>query len=583
MQVPSPRQQEQERQNSMSDNSRRSRHARSSSFSSDDGRSVTSEANNKQLPPPVLVYHESARSIVFRDHLRRAAKMSESNASTVSETTPATTADKAADSNNNVDDLTSKSESSLRIAEAGADPAEQIRPRSVSIGGIKSIPPPVKRRYPKAYAESKNDNSNGFNSNIGEHHDLIDPLVGMITPITEMASDLLDLNNDTVLPSQAGIPPTQIAGFRPRIEPLPAMDFGPNDEFAALQHSPRGDLDESDFPSDWTVAERQVVTALKTERACCKTIKNSDWTAFLHRFCFAFEPKSRNSCSAHNDIAPDGPAHPFNSFVTSTTMLPECGEKMRCFGSCNMYTVGVVFELPTAFADGETEDEVVKRTQTWSWPAGYSAKTEFNIDSRGRLTNGREEAIRPLSVLRQYNDDYLHSETYMISTRMVSGLSQIPYNEVFLRVGGVGRIVGGKDYATGEERNDACGTGRAFDRGVGLPSALFVRSASYGDLISMLRSRARLMHVLGEHHMRGIPLLLITPEQGVRVLTESLQRDLWKIASRNLNPWQNPSIAHKTTIASTDDVCFEQKVEELLDLDDDIREMLTPEELARLA
>jgi hypothetical protein len=574
MQVPSPRQQEQERQNSMTDNTKKIRHTRSGSSSSDDGsRSLNSETNHKQLQPAVLVYHESARSIVFRDHLRRAAKMSESNASTISETTGVTTVDTASDSITYSDALTGK----LETSEVGADPAEQIRPRSIPIEGTNNIPPPVKRRYPKAYADSKNDSSNG------DHYDHIDPLVGMITPITEMASDLLPFDKDTVMPSQAGIPPAQIAGFRPRIEPLPAMEFTPNDEFAALQHSPSGDLDESNFPSDWTVADRQVVMALKTERACVKTIKNSDWTAFLHRFCFAFQPKSRHSCSEHNDIAPAGPDHPFNSFVTSTTMLPECGEKMRCFGSCGMYTVGVVFELPTAFADGETEDEATKRTQTWSWPAGYSAKTEFNIDSRGKLINGREEAIRSLSVLRQYNDDYLNSDTYMISSRMVSGLSQIPYNEVFLRVGGLGRIVGGKDCATGEERNDAKGTGHSFARGVGLPAALFVRSATYGDLISLLRTRARLIHVLGEHHIRGIPLLLITPEQGVRVLTEPLQRDLWKIASRDLNPFQNPSISYKTTIDNTDDDYFEQKVEELLDLDDDIREMLTPEELARLA
>jgi hypothetical protein len=491
--------------------------------------------------------------------------MSESNVSTFTETTGVTTVD----SNSNSDALTGKSESSE---------AEQIRPRSIPIEGTSNIPPPVKRRYPKAYADNKHDNSNGYNHD----HDHIDPLVGMITPITEMASDLLPFDKDTVMPSHAGIPPAQIAGFRPRIEPLPAMDFTPSDEFAALQHSPSGDLDESNFPRDWTVADRKVVMALKTERACVKTIKNSDWTAFLHRFCFAFQLK-RGTCSEHNDIAPAGPDHPFNSFVTSTTMLPECGEKMRCFGSCGMYTVGVVFELPTAFSDGETEDEATKRTQTWSWPAGYSAKTEFNIDSRGKLINGREEAIRSLSVLRQYNDDYLNSDTYMISSRMVSGLSQIPYNEVFLRVGGLGRIVGGKDCVTGEERNDAKGTGRSFARGVGLPTALFVRSATYGDLISLLRTRARLTHVLGEQHIRGIPLLLITPEQGVRVLTESLQRDLWKIASRDLNPFQNPSISYKTTIDNTDDAYFEQKVEELLDLDDDIQEMLTPEELARLA
>lgn len=48
----------------------RSLHQRASSFSSDDSR--PSNTADEPLPPPVLVYHESARSIVFRDHVRRA-------------------------------------------------------------------------------------------------------------------------------------------------------------------------------------------------------------------------------------------------------------------------------------------------------------------------------------------------------------------------------------------------------------------------------------------------------------------------------------------------------------------------------
>jgi hypothetical protein len=50
-----------------------------------------------------------------------------------------------------------------------------------------------------------------------------------------------------------------------------------------------------------------------------------------------------------------------------------------------------------------------------------------------------------------------------------------------------------------------------------------------------------------------------------------------------LNPFQNSTISYKTTIDKTEDASFQQKVEELLDLDDSIQEILTPEELARLA
>ena len=212
----------------------------------------------------------------------------------------------------------------------------------------------------------------------------------------------------------------------------------------------------------------------------------------------------------------------------------------------------------------------------------YSAKTEFNIDGRGQLINGRKEALRSLETLRQYNQDYLSKEEYMVGLRTVSGLSQIPYNEVFLRIGGPGRIVNGKDVATGHARVDGV-NGRSLSHGVGLPIALFVRSAKFGHLVALLRARARLVHRFGEEHIRGIPLLLVDPEIGVCVLTDRLQRDLWKIASRNLNPFQNIDIAHRTTINNTDEASFKQKVDELLDFDESISELLTPEELARIA
>jgi hypothetical protein len=205
------------------------------------------------------------------------------------------------------------------------------------------------------------------------------------------------------------------------------------------------------------------------------------------------------------------------------------------------------------------------------------AKTEFNIDGRGKLINGREEALRPLSVLRNYNNDYLNKDKYMVANREVEGWTLIPYNEVFLRVGGLGRLVHDKDSACGESCH------RSFEHGVGLPVALFVRTATYGHLMSMLRTRARMIHLLGERHVKGIPLLFITPEDGVRVLTERLQQKLWKLAANKLTPFQNSTIAHKTLSGHTDDKSFQQKVDELIDFDEDTEKLLTPKELARLA
>lgn len=388
-----------------------------------------------------------------------------------------------------------------------------------------------------------------------------------------IAGDLLN-GQDTFVPSPSASSEGRVvtvAGYIEKAEPLDPLELGPNDEFEALLQS------KYDTHAEWTDAERQVVHLLATQHAAVKTIKNPDWSAFCDRFLYPHASIPGRPPTLHEDIPPDDNHH-FNAFVTSTTMLPDHGRKMRCYGSTSQYTVGVVFAMPEFETTGQ-EDQEAERSHTWSWPSGYSAKTEFNRDSRGRLINGRQEAIRTLSTLREYNREYLHGTEFMIGLRKIDGaaLSQVPYNEVFLRVGGVGRIVNGVDVATGLPATIS------LERGVGLPVALFCRTTTYGHLVSLLRTRARLAHVLGGKHIKSIPLLYITPERGVRVLTERLQGELWKIASQNLNPFQNSTIAHKTTMANTDEESFQQKVDELLDLDESIRELLTPEELARIA
>ena len=83
--------------------------------------------------------------------------------------------------------------------------------------------------------------------------------------------------------------------------------------------------------------------------------------------------------------------------------------------------------------------------------------------------------------------------------------------------------------------------------------------------------------------MKGLPLLMITPDMPVRVLTEKLQHKLLKVAAQHLNPFQNSLIAHKTKIHDTDPDHMQTKLEELIDLDDKMRETLTKEELVRIA
>lgn len=191
----------------------------------------------------------------------------------------------------------------------------------------------------------------------------------------------------------------------------------------------------------------------------------------------------------------------------------------------------------------------------------------------------------PLSGLREMNRSYLHDKDYVVGGRLVKGgLTTIPYNEVYIRVGALGRIVGGADVATGKRCNDADGSGRSFDNGIGLPIALFVREADYGHLVRLLRTRARMQSIFGAKAVKGIPLLFITPEHGVRVFTEKLQHQVLKVMAWDLNPFQNPSLAHKTGINDTSEIHLQQKLEELLDLDDDnMKQVLTPEEMARIA
>lgn len=460
------------------------------SESSDDSNPLRSNRSSRKgdLPPPVLVYHESARSIVFRDHLRRAAE----------------------------GELVQKQQQQLKLQQDDEEP----------------------------------NNSQESSAELAEMANLFYP-----EHMTEKI---------------------EIQGFQPSIVPLPHLELGPNDEFLPLLESDTTTQDQ------WTQAEKEVVHYLETQCAVVKTVKNSDWTPFLHRFKTPQPSKLRHP-DDHKDIEPREGGFPFNSFVTSTSLLPAGGRKMRCFGANSVYTTGVVFALPE-FSDPAVEAAAVSGTRTWCWPSGYSAKTEFNIDYKGNLINGRQEALVPLSTIRQYNDDYLNKEDHMIAGRLIKGgLKTVPYNEIFIRVGGRGRIVNKKDCATGEDLEDENGTGRSFDKGVGLPIALFVRTATFGHLISLIRTRARLLHILGEKHIQGIPLLMLTPDKGVRVLTERLQQELLKIASRNLNPFQNPLIAHKTTINDTDEKHLETKLEELIDLDESICGTLTPEEMLRLA
>ena len=319
--------------------------------------------------------------------------------------------------------------------------------------------------------------------------------------------------------------------FRPNdqtataVNPLPQLKVTGTDEFTPLlQEIVIQDLSE---------AELIVLNMFNNQKACVKTLRNCDWTPFLQRFlapvAMVHQNRRAQKHNKHDDIPPHD-NYPFNSFMTSTTLLPENGKKMRAFGSTNEYTIGAVFALPTDYDSGETETQVVKRTKTWAWPSGYAAKTEFNIDNHEMLIHGRQEALVSLETLRQSNCDYVTKKYYAILGRVVKGgdMQPVPYNEVFLRVGGVGHIVKTEDTTT---RGNHCDGEPApsLEYGVGLPVAFFVRTATYRHLISLLRTRARAAHVLQQSTMKAMPLLLVTPELGTRVFTANMERQLLKV------------------------------------------------------
>jgi hypothetical protein len=280
------------------------------------GGSVKSASSSKQgeLPPPVLVYHESARSIVFRDHVRRACDVAEEQQAALQGT----------HGTRHASFLSDRTPSSLEAK------VHIRRPRSLS-----------------------------------EHYVHEDPVLS--SEVTEMSN--LFGAPEGIADSIRSLSSVEIQGFQPTIVPLPQLKLGYKDEFEALLHSP-----ESQQEQYWTEAEKQVVGLLQHQRAVVKTIKNSEWTPFLHRFKSP-QPGKTKYPTNKNDIGPHGEQYPFNSFVTPTTLLPAGGKKMRCYGAPATYTTGVIFALPP-FDSDEAEAEAANKTGTWSWPSGYSAKTE---------------------------------------------------------------------------------------------------------------------------------------------------------------------------------------------------------------
>ncbi len=526
-----------------------------------------STQSSDTLEPATLIYHESAHSIVFRDQVRRSF----------------------ADTQHSQDETVISAQTKNKKSELkGSLRSTGTFSLSHKINDNDTIKSDGSGSKGSASRRRKNLSFRHRRKNVKDSSSLADSQHSLSSIDTSTHNDdkVLEVSEGDTVDNKPKKPQIIIANFTPIIEPLPAMELGAYNEFTdVLQSNPffwndgEGTNKAKANKAVWDTMnekEKEVATLLIQQKCVVKTVKKTDWTGFLQKFVVQdglprryLHPAEFKSCSKelrHKKYSVHDEQTSYNSFMTSTSLLPSGGLKMRCFGSKNEYCLGVVFALPSDFPQEENEDSSANASFTWSWPSGYAAKTEFNISPSGDLINGREEALVSISSLRAMNDTYLYSKDYEILGKLVKGgLKTVPYNEIYLRVGG-------------------CTQPRTFNNGVGLPIALFARSAAYGDLIALLRTKRRMTNILGKDQVGNLPLLYIIPDLGVRVITDVLQNKLLHTMTNSLNPFQNPSIQHKTEINNTSEKHLQQKVEELFDLDsDNIRDILTPEECARLA
>ena len=223
-------------------------------------------------------------------------------------------------------------------------------------------------------------------------------------------------------------------------------------------------------PSTSPAAER-VLDLLSTQRAVLKTMKDDElcWSTICRRL---------SSGSA---------------FHTSTSLPPDRGKSMKLYGTLREFPCGLIFELPEDLSDEAHRPDARKPPNVYSWNSGYSAKTEFNMDSRGNLFNGREEALTTIAELRAANQEYLEaiSKNSQYTLRSVPPreveYDYVPFNEVFVQVGG--------DMSHSP----------SLTTGLGQPVALFTRLNSYFHLVALMRAQMRFMP-------HAIPLLLLDSE-----------------------------------------------------------------------
>ena len=170
-------------------------------------------------------------------------------------------------------------------------------------------------------------------------------------------------------------------------------------------------------PSTLDDGEELLLKLFQEEKTLVKVIQNHDWKQFIDRLGVD-----------ENDVG----------LKTSTTMLPSNGRYMRLYGKTYQYSVGFVWNL------NDIESSVC-----WCWPAGFYAKTEFNVDPvTNRLSNGLQEALVTLEQLHINNAQLLANNSNSMNnnnnpssspspsstTPSPSPPTEVSFNEVFAAV-----------------------------------------------------------------------------------------------------------------------------------------------------
>ncbi len=307
-----------------------------------------SGSKTSQLEPATLVYHESARSIVFRDNVRRIHS---------GKSTPLGSSIKSKDDaahNHNHDYMRASTLSNY-------DDESQ-----------KSHDSSSKRSRHRRRRKNNKDNSSLADS------------MHSVSSIDTSTHNNRHLSLDDHKEQK---PKVVIANFQPQIDPLPLLELHSYNDFSDVLSSKPYFWGDDEGPRDAKIneevwnkmneKEKDVAEKLLHSKCVVKTIKKAEWTTFLTKFV-AVDGKPRRYLhpadlkSATKEERRRGytiinqNCH-FNSFMTSTSLLPALGMKMRCYGSTKEYCHGLIFALPT---DDVKEDETAIETSTWAWPSG---------------------------------------------------------------------------------------------------------------------------------------------------------------------------------------------------------------------